>query len=93
MKQVFEVENIKCGGCMSTIRKGLENLPGVQTAEPENTQGTVTVDFDETIVSADQIVHKLSSMGYPLAGKNNLGAKAVSYVSCMIGRVTMNDER
>ncbi len=78
---------------MNTIRKGLESLPGVQSAEPENIQGTVTVDFDDTIVSADQIVHKLGSMGYPLVGENNLGAKAVSYVSCMIGRVTMNDER
>ncbi len=78
---------------MNTIRKGLENMPGVQTAEPENIQGTVTVEFDENIVSADQIAHKLSSMGYPLVGENNLGAKAVSYVSCMIGRVTMNDGR
>jgi copper chaperone len=93
MKQVFEVENIKCGGCMNTIRKGLENLSGVQTAEPENVQGTVTVEFDESIISADQIARKLSSMGYPLAGENNLGAKAVSYVSCMIGRVTKDDGR
>lgn len=78
---------------MNTIRKGLENLPGVQTAEPENIQGTVTVDFDDTIISADQITHKLSSMGYPLAGENSLGSKAVSYLSCMIGRVKMDDGR
>lgn len=88
MKHTFEVENIKCGGCMHTIRKGLENLPGVQNAEPENVHGTVTVEFDENTVTAEQIAHKLSSMGYPLVGENNLGAKAVSYVSCMIGRIT-----
>jgi copper chaperone CopZ len=88
MKQIFEVENIKCGGCMNTIRKGLEGLQGVQSAEPENVKGTVTVEFDENTVSAEQIVQKLGNMGYPLVGENNLGAKAVSYVSCMIGRIT-----
>lgn len=88
MIQVFEVENIKCGGCISTIRKGLEQLPGVNNAQPENQSGTVTVDFDVEKVSADQISEKLAHMGYPLMGDNNLGKKAKSYVSCMIGRIS-----
>lgn len=87
MTQVFEVENIKCNGCMQTIRKGLEQLPGVQTAEPENQNGTVTVEFDEKTIGQDQIASKLSQMGYPLIGANSLGKKAKSYVSCMIGRM------
>lgn len=86
MTQIFEVENIKCHGCMNTIRKGLEQMPGVQAAQPENQEGTVTVDFDEQIVAAENIVAKLAEMGYPLVGENNLGKKAKSYVSCMIGR-------
>lgn len=73
---------------MNTIRKGLEELPGVNIAQPENQLGTVTVDFDEEKVSGDQISDKLSSMGYPLLGDNNLGKKAKSYVSCMIGRIS-----
>lgn len=78
---------------MNTIRKGLEGLQGVQSAEPENERGTVTVEFDENAISAEEIVHKLDSMGYPLVGENNLGAKAVSYVSCMMGRLTDNGQR
>jgi copper chaperone len=88
MTQIFEIENIKCGGCMNTIRKGLEQMPGVLAAQPENQQGTVTVDFDEKTISADSIVAKLAGMGYPLVGENNLGKKAKSYVSCMIGRMS-----
>jgi copper chaperone len=87
MTQIFEVENIKCGGCMNTIRKGLEQMPGVQTARPENEHGTVTVDFDDNLVTSDAIGLKLSEMGYPLVGENTFGKKAKSYVSCMIGRV------
>jgi copper chaperone CopZ len=88
MKQIFEVENIKCGGCMNTIRKGLEQMPGISSAEPDNALGTVAVDFDAQIVDSAAIVQKLADMGYPLAGENSLGKKAKSYVSCMIGRVT-----
>ncbi|MBK6998360.1 MAG: heavy-metal-associated domain-containing protein [Lewinellaceae bacterium] len=88
MTQIFEVENIKCGGCMNTIRKGLEQMPGVSSAQPENEHGTVTVDFDESKVAPDAISLKLADMGYPLVGENNFGKKAKSYVSCMIGRVT-----
>jgi copper chaperone len=88
MTHIFEVENIKCGGCMNTIRKGLENLPGVTSAAPDNTNGTVTVDFDEKTATIAAISDKLASMGYPLAGENSLVKKAQSYVSCMVGRVT-----
>jgi copper chaperone CopZ len=88
MTHIFEVENIKCGGCMNTIRKGLEQMQGVKAAQPENEHGTVTVDFDEQEVSAADIGLKLSDMGYPLLGENNFGKKAKSFVSCMIGRVT-----
>jgi Copper chaperone len=87
MTQIFEVENIKCGGCMNTIRKGLAQMNGVSRAEPDNEKGTVSVDYDAALVSEEAIAAKLSDMGYPLAGQNNLAKKAVSYVSCMIGRV------
>ena len=73
---------------MNTIRKGLEQIPGVASAQPENQTGTVTVDFDEKIATSDSIRLKLEDMGYPLTGHNNLGKKAKSYVSCMIGRMT-----
>lgn len=85
--QVFEVENIKCGGCMNTIRRGLEQLPGVVAARPDNVDGTVSVDFDEQSAAPAAIAQKLADMGYPLAGENSLGKKAKSYVSCMIGRM------
>lgn len=73
---------------MNTIKKGLEQMPGVHSALPENDRGTVTVDFDENTVASEAIMAKLTDMGYPPAGENTFGKKAKSYVSCMIGRVT-----
>lgn len=87
MTQLFEVENIKCGGCMNSIRKGLSQLKGINQVESDNEKGTVSVDYDATLVSEEAIVAKLSEMGYPLVGQNNLAKKTVSYLSCMIGRL------
>ena len=90
MTHTFIVENIKCGGCMNTIRRGLEGLSGVKTAKPDNMEGTVEVDFDENAIAEDTITAKLADMGYPSSGENTLGRKAKSYVSCMIGRISPN---
>ena len=87
MKQVFEVENIKCGGCMNSIRKGLDKMSGVSEVQPDNQTGTVAVEFDENATTSEAIVHELAHMGYPLVGENSLGRKAKSYVSCMVGRM------
>jgi copper chaperone CopZ len=87
MIHLFEVENIKCGGCMNSIRKGLEAMPGVRSATPDAEKGAVAVEFDEQAVGETAIAHKLSEMGYPLAGHNSFGKKAKSFVSCAIGRM------
>ena len=84
----FEVENIKCGGCMHSIKKGLEEMEGVQEAEANNVNGTVTISYDEQLVHADALLQKLAAMGYPLVGENTLGRQVKSMVSCAIGRVT-----
>lgn len=72
---------------MNTIRKGLEALPGVESAAPDNQTGTVVVSFEDKQISMEAIAEKLSDMGYPLVGENGMLKKAKSYVSCMIGRV------
>jgi copper chaperone len=88
MVQIFEVENIKCGGCMNSIRKALEQTPGVNAARPDNQAGIVEVDFDEAVLSPERISSALSDLGYPPAGDHSLGKKARSYVSCLVGRMS-----
>jgi copper chaperone len=88
MTHTFFVENIKCGGCMNTIRKSLESTAGIQTATPDNQTGVVDVTFDAEQIDTDQIAAKLAELGYPPSGENTLGRQAKSYVSCMIGRMS-----
>ncbi|TVP83870.1 MAG: heavy-metal-associated domain-containing protein [Thioalkalivibrio sp.] len=85
----IEVENIKCGGCAGSIRKGLTALEGVDAVEVDIDGGVVEVEAADE--RRDEIVRKLASMGYPATGSvqglKSAGAKARSYVSCAVGRM------
>jgi copper chaperone CopZ len=82
----IQIENLKCGGCAATIKKGLLSLAKVRE---------VTVNVEKSIVSItsenepiNSIKEKLSKLGYPKVGdKNTIVHKAKSFVSCAVGRI------
>ncbi len=78
------VENIKCGGCVNSIKTALLKIDGVQNVSIDKETETVTIDgtTEKTI-----LVQALSKMGYPEKGNNDLLKKAKSYVSCAIGKM------
>jgi copper chaperone len=85
METIIEVENIKCGGCMNSIKTALMKIDNVEL---------VTIDLEtETIfvsgnVDRENIIAKLNSLGYPEKGNNSLAKKAISYVNCAIGKLS-----
>lgn len=87
---IFDVENIKCGGCENSIRKGLTSIAGVSEVQIEREQQRITLLAQEAERSA--IAEKLRNMGYPeqgtLAGFQSGLAQAKSMVSCAIGKVS-----
>ncbi|HRG21001.1 MAG TPA: heavy metal-associated domain-containing protein [Saprospiraceae bacterium] len=85
MIHTIEVENIKCGGCMNTIRQAIGKIDGVKGVEIEENKTTVHIDSD---TERDLLVQKLASLGYPEMGNNNLLHQAKSFVSCAIGRMS-----
>ncbi len=86
MEYLIQVENIKCGGCMNSIKKALSSLVGVEKVEVEKETETITVVGTNDI--RNNLVEKLSQLGYPEKGNNNLLHKAKSFVSCAVGRMT-----
>ena len=61
-----------------------------------NHHGTVTFDHPE-LFAVDVVKKKLEGLGYPekgtLSGMKKLGANAISYVSCAIGKMTTETEK
>lgn len=90
MQHVVEVENIKCGGCANSILSKLNTIKGVDQVNVSIELGEVSfVGSDESKQAVEMMLH---SLGYPVKGSvsglSSVGAKAKSFVSCAIGKVS-----
>jgi copper chaperone len=89
----MQVDNIKCGGCANTIRKRLSEIDGVSAVDVNVEAGVVTLEADESL--RQQLVETLAASGYPesgsLEGLSSVKAKAVSFVSCAVGRLDKSE--
>ncbi|HSG10928.1 MAG TPA: heavy-metal-associated domain-containing protein [Gammaproteobacteria bacterium] len=90
MQHVIDVENIRCGGCANTIGKTLRKINGVESVDVDIENGRVTVEAGDD--SRELLVRTLLSRGYPENGSAEgikaATAKAKSFVSCAIGKVS-----
>ncbi len=93
MEQTIDVENIKCGGCANTIRKKLTETFSPDSIEIDVEQNRITLSADA--LDMESVEETLRSIGYPKRGTaeglDNVKAKAVSFVSCAIGRMDNNE--
>lgn len=62
---VLDVQNMTCSLCPVTVRKSLEQVPGVAGAEIDFKHKTATVTFDADKVSAAALVKATTDAGYP----------------------------
>ena len=85
----LQIENLKCGGCAATIKKGLLSIDGVSEVIVHVEDSIVEVSVIQE--ATQEVKEKLSKMGYPEVGDaNTLLHKAKSFVSCATGK--MNSE-
>lgn len=88
MKTTIHIQNLKCGGCANTITKGISSIETINNIAVNVEDSSVTFDYasDEKLI---EVKEKLKSLGYPEDGEaNSLTAKAKSYVSCAIGKLS-----
>lgn len=85
MTHTIEVENIKCGGCMNSIKTALLKIENVSEVTIDKETDTIIVhsETDRTV-----FVNVLSGLGYPEKGHNTLLHKGKSFVSCAVGNLT-----
>jgi copper chaperone CopZ len=84
--QEILVENIKCGGCMTSIKSAIMKFTGVKSVEINLDEEKITVVGKG--VKKEAIIKKLTSLGYPEKGQNTIFNQAKSYVSCAVGKMS-----
>jgi copper chaperone len=87
MEKTIEVQNLKCGGCASTIRKKLNSITGVSVHTIDVENATLHLAINEE-VGEQTVLTALKEMGYPtVTDENRLGTKMKSYISCGMGKI------
>lgn len=87
MEHQILLQNVKCGGCASSIVNKLSSLPGIDQVVVDHENGSVKFNYDLK-ENLQQVEHKLKDMGYPPIGtENTLKNKASSYINCAIGKI------
>lgn len=94
MKTKINIDNMKCGGCAGSIKKGLKTYTEVSEVAVDIENETVEITHNDNF-PVETLKEKLASMGYPekgtLEGFDKFAANAKSYVSCAIGKISNND--
>ena len=52
MKKVMKIEGMMCGHCEAAVKKALEALDGVASAEVSHEKGTAVVTLDKDVDNA-----------------------------------------
>ncbi|MBN2816947.1 MAG: cation transporter [Campylobacterales bacterium] len=98
MLQTFEVANIRCGGCASTIRTALDdagfnNVKVDLLSEPRKVSADIHDDKE-----LERFKKVLRDHGYPLVDEaigllDSATLKAKSFVSCAVGKFSTEEEK
>ena len=92
MKQTFEVKNVKCGGCASTLISSLKEEFGEIKVDLDVHPRKIILDIEDN--KEESLKLKLRALGYPLlsdelSGLQKATTTAKSFVSCAIGKVNV----
>lgn len=71
MKRKFQIEGIRCGGCVTRVKKALEEHPDISKTEVYlNPKGTTIISMKEEL-SVDELQEQLNELeGYTITEIN-----------------------
>jgi copper chaperone len=70
MKSQLSVKGMTCNGCVNSVRKRLERLPGVESVAVSLEEKSAEVEHDEAQVKAEDLAAAVNGIGYEAAVKS-----------------------
>jgi len=64
MKKLLTVYGMTCEACRKTVITGLEELKGIEKVSVKLPNRLVEVDFDEKVISLEEIKKFVQGLGY-----------------------------
>jgi copper chaperone len=61
---IIKVAGMSCGGCVSSVTKVLQGLPGVASATVSLERGEATVEFESASVTREALAQAVEDAGF-----------------------------
>lgn len=87
MKTKVFIQNLKCEGCVKSIKSALSSIDGITVTSVNNKEGYIEFNQEKTNLQI-LVLNMLRGIGYPPKDDyNSIGLKAKSIISCINGRL------
>lgn len=67
MQETLIVKGMSCNHCVKSVEGSVGNLTGVSSVKVDLSRGEVSVDYDNTTTSLEQIKETIEEQGYDIA--------------------------
>jgi copper chaperone len=67
LKVIYHIPDMLCSSCPMHLEAIEDDLPGIRRIKASYQKGTLEVEFDETLVSEEQIKAAVYQAGYSIA--------------------------
>ena len=84
----LNIVGMTCAACSARIEKGLNRMDGVQNATVNLALETGKVSFDPSVLSADDFIKKIQSLGYNAEFKNEQNSEKIDHKKAEIQKKT-----
>lgn len=78
MKQKFSVTGMTCAACSAHVENSVKKLNGVQSVAVSLLTNSMTVQYDEQLLSAQQIIQAVQSGGYGASTTDSQQSKGIN---------------
>lgn len=68
MKRIIYIEGMTCEGCVSRVKKALQDLPGVENVDVNLDSGRAIVTGSEEGLKEDKLKNRVIKLGYEVKG-------------------------
>jgi copper chaperone len=62
--EIIKVDGMTCMGCVNSVKKVLEKIPGVSSADVSLEQKRVTIAYDAATTHTDQFKNAIKEAGF-----------------------------
>ena len=77
-KQKFNITGMTCSACSAHVEKAVRRLKGVKAADVSLMTNSMTAEFDDNILSAQEIIAAIIQSGYGASLPQKRGSRTVA---------------